>query len=192
MCELIKKIQSALDAGVIDEVAIHKLQDAAMKFIPELQKELAGHELTPGRYLLYKDPVHGFVAMLLVWGNGDCTPIHAHGTWGIEAVIQNHVRVTNYTYCEKNPKEIGSSVLPAGSVAYVLPPDADVHSVAQWGDRQAITLHIYGHELKENIVFKPGEGFKRCAVTCRALDLDLFDLAKSIIPSGNPRNFIMA
>lgn len=192
MCELVKKIQSVLEAGAIDEAAVHKLQDATMKFIPELQKELANQALLPGRYLLYKDPTFGFVVMALVWGQGDCTPIHAHGTWGIEAVIQNHVRVTTYTYCEKNPKEIGSVVLPAGSVAYVLPPDADVHRVAQWGDRTAITLHIYGHELKENIVFRPGEGFRRSPVTCRELELDFFDLSKSIIPSGKLNPFITA
>lgn len=192
MCELIRKIQGVLEAGAMDEAAVHAIQDATLNFIPEFQKAICHRSLEAGRYLLYKDPTHGFVVMMLVWNRGDMTPIHAHGTWGIEAVIQNHVRVTNYTYCQKNPKEIGSVVLPAGSVAYVLPPDADVHTVAQWGDRQAITIHIYGKELKENIIFKPGQGFHPSPVTCRELDLELFDLAKSIIPPGKLSAFMSA
>lgn len=192
MCELIKKIQSVLESGTMDEAAVHIIQDATLNFIPQLQKAICHRDLAPGRYMLYKDPLHGFVVMMLVWSTGDVTPIHAHGTWGIEAVIKNHVRVTNYTYCQKSPKEIGSVVLPAGSVAYVLPPDADVHTVGQWGDLQAITVHIYGKELKENIVFKPGQGFHPSPVTCRELDLEIFDLAEPRFPTGKVSAFISA
>lgn len=176
MCELIAAIRDTLSQGEVSEMAVHKLQDVAQRFIPKLQAAIVSKDLEKGRYLLYKDPDYGFVIMMLVWGVGDATPIHAHGTWGIEAVVKNHVRVTSYTYCHKSPKEIGSVVLPAGSVAYVLPPDADVHCVAQWGLLPAVTVHIYGKELTENIVFMPGKGFQPCAVTCRPMDLDIFNL----------------
>ena len=116
------------------------------------------------------------VVMMLVWNRGQATPIHAHGTWGVEAVIKNKVRVTSYACDERDAREVGSVVLPTGAVAYVLPPDADVHKVEHFGDGQAITVHVYGKELLENLVFFPGEGFRgvQCSVVPVPEDLDWF------------------
>ena len=183
MKELIGAIREVLKRGEVDELGIHEIQDAAVRNVPLLQRELCCRDYEPGRYLLYKDPNHGFVVMMLVWNKGQVTPIHGHGVWGVEAVVRNYVRVTNYTACNTSPKEIGSVVLPPGSVAYVLPPDADVHTVAQYGEEAAITVHIYGRELIENLVFIPGEGFKPVSVVAKQLQID-FDWRDRFLPDG--------
>lgn len=175
MCELVTRIQEVVAKGEVDQVALEQIQETVREFIPDLQKEVCGQDWEPGRYMLYKDPKHGFVIMMLVWGKGDKTPIHAHGTWGVEAVIKNQVRITTYTYCNQNPVETGSEVLNAGALAFVMPPDHDVHVVAQSGDLPAMTIHIYGKELTENIVFSPGLGFRPYPVTCRRVKTRLFD-----------------
>jgi len=177
MCELVKKIQEIVGRGEIDFPALTEIQGIVKSHIPALQNEICDQDWQPGRYMLYKDPKYGFVVMLLVWGKGDKTPIHAHGTWGVEAVVKNSVRVTNYTYCDKNPKELSSQVLTAGALAYVMPPDEDVHVVAQDGELPAMTIHVYGKELTENIVFSPGLGFRTCPVTCRKVKTNFFDFA---------------
>ena len=176
MRTMIEEIRNLLNQGDIDGQQIHLIQEVVMDALPLMVNKLAGRDYEPGRYLLYKDPDYGFVVMMLVWNRGQATPIHAHGTWGVEAVIKNKVRVTSYACDERDAREVGSVVLPTGAVAYVLPPDADVHKVEHFGDGQAITVHVYGKELVENLVFFPGEGFKgvKCAVVPVPEDLDWF------------------
>lgn len=175
MCELVKYIQDMMSSRKIDGKALEEIQTAVADFIPSFQAELCEQDWEPGRYMLYKDPTHGFVIMMLVWGKGDKTPIHAHGTWGVEAVIKNQVCVTNYSNCPSNPKETCCAILSAGEVTYVIPPDEDVHVVEQSGDLPAITIHVYGKELTENIVFSPGSGYGTRPVTCKKVKTKLFN-----------------
>jgi predicted metal-dependent enzyme (double-stranded beta helix superfamily) len=176
MRSMIDEIRNLLRDGAVDGQQIHQIQEVVMDALPQMVQKLAARDYDPGRYLLYKDPDYGFVVMMLVWNRGQATPIHAHGTWGVEAVIKNKVRVTSYACDECHAREVGSVVLPTGAVAYVLPPDADVHKVEHFGDGQAITVHVYGKELLENLVFVPGEGFKgvKCSVVPVPTDLDWF------------------
>jgi predicted metal-dependent enzyme (double-stranded beta helix superfamily) len=176
MCQLIEKIRAELKKGPVDNKGLQVIMAAAKSSINELQEELCHQDWEPGRYMLYKDPQYGFVVMMLVWGVGDKTPIHAHGTWGVEAIIKNNVRVTTYSNCPVSPKMKTDDICAAGDIAFVLPPDDDVHVVAQEGLLPAISVHIYGHELVNNIVFYPGEGFKATPVTCRKVSTKLFDL----------------
>ncbi len=176
-CELVEKISAILSKGKIDRHNIKNILEITRESIPSLAEELCNQDWEPGRYILYKDQKHGFVVMMLVWGIGNKTPIHAHGTWGVEAVIKNKVKVTTYTYCNKDPKQTGEAIISAGDLAYVLPPDEDVHVVAQEGSLPSITVHIYGKELTENIVFSPGEGFKASPVTCKKVNTKFFDFS---------------
>jgi predicted metal-dependent enzyme (double-stranded beta helix superfamily) len=165
-------MRTILQKQKVCENVVHHIQDVVIGHLPSMQRAVGDREFEAGRYLLYKDSDFGFVIMMLVWKPQQSTPIHGHGIWGIEAVLKNYVRVTNYTNCNKEPKEIGSVILPPGAVAYVLPPDADVHRVSHYGKEPAITIHIYGKELTQNLVFKPGTGFHAVDVTARELEFD--------------------
>ena len=169
MRAMIDEIRRVLQAGQVEGGTIHEIQEVVMDSLPVMISRLSTRSYEPGRYLLYKDRDFGFVVMMLVWAPGQATPIHAHGTWGVEAVIKNQVRVTSYACDTHVAREIGSVVLPVGAVAYVLPPDADVHKVEHFGGDQAITVHVYGKELLENLVFVPGQGFK--GMPCSLKDL---------------------
>jgi predicted metal-dependent enzyme (double-stranded beta helix superfamily) len=176
MKTMIEEIRSLLRNSPVGGREIHQLQETVMNALPVMVSKLAGRDYEAGRYMLYKDPDFGFVVMMLVWNDGQSTPIHAHGTWGIEAVIKNKVRVTSYACDDVEAREVGSVVLPTGAVAYVLPPDADIHKVEHFGEGQAITVHIYGKELHENLVFFPGEGFRgvKCVTRDVPSELDWF------------------
>lgn len=180
MKQMIDQIRRVLQASIaegrsamLDGSEIHEIQEVVTESLPTMASHLASRDYEPGRYLLYKDPDFGFVVMMLVWNRGQATPIHAHGTWGVEAVIKNKVRVTSYSCDDHEAREMGSVVLPTGAVAYVLPPDADIHKVEHFGDGQAITVHIYGKELVENMVFVPGQGFRGMPVSVNKLPDDL-------------------
>jgi predicted metal-dependent enzyme (double-stranded beta helix superfamily) len=176
MRQMIEEIRQVLRRGEVEGPTIHEIQELVIESLPVMVQRLGKRDYEPGRYLLYRDSDFGFVVMMLVWDRGQSTPIHAHGTWGVEAVIKNTVRVTSFACDCTEAREVGSVVLPTGAVAYVLPPDADIHKVEHFGEGQAITVHIYGKELIENLVFIPGEGFKGVPAVLNKLpdDLDWF------------------
>jgi predicted metal-dependent enzyme (double-stranded beta helix superfamily) len=177
MKQMIEEIRKVLERGEVEGRAIHEIQEVVMDSLPVMIQRLTKRDYEPGRYLLYKDSDFGFVVMMLVWNRGQSTPIHAHGTWGVEAVVKNTVRVTSFACDDVEAREVGSVVLTTGAVAYVLPPDADIHKVEHFGEDQAITVHIYGKELIENLVFIPGQGFKGVPTSLNELpeDLDWFN-----------------
>ena len=174
MRTLIDQLRQVVAAGNVGVDEIVRLQEIVRDSLPRMRS--AGiqnmHE-GPGRYMLYKDPDYGFVIMMLVWGRGDKTPIHDHGTWGIEAVLQDTIAVTSYTSCEVNPEEVAQIILPQGSVAFVLPPDFDRHVVEHYAGEQAISVHVYGKELTSSRCFVPGTGFKDTPLVTRTVQLDL-------------------
>ena len=172
MCPLVASIRKILETGPVCKSRLLSILNITKDYLPNLKHSLQSLNVCPGRYLLYKDPDYGFVIMMLVWAPGDSTPIHAHGTWGVEAVIKRSVRITTFSACPNQPIPIDSQDFPEGSLAYVMPPDEDVHTVSNTGVDHAVTVHIYGQELTENIVFTPGHGFNRKPVVSLTLDHD--------------------
>lgn len=193
MQRLIEGIQRVVGKGEVDTGAIAELEELVRAELPNLKAgPLARVNLEPGRYLCYKDPDFGFVIMILAWGKGDKTPIHDHGTWGIEAVLRNELKVTAYSACEENPQPLTSRVVREGDVMHNLPPARDVHSVEHHQGALALSLHIYGREMTGNRSFVPGEGYKCCRLACQDLRKlpGLFDsgVAKAPYPqSPSPR-----
>lgn len=167
---LIDGLRSVIAAGEVDVDAIAKMEKLVRNSIPRLQATcLCTKAVLPGRYLCYKDPQFGFVIMLMVWGPGDKTAIHDHGTWGVEAVLKNALKVTNYTECEVSPQALDTTVISAGMVMNNIPPSKDVHRVEHFSGDCALSLHIYGKEMTGNRSFIPGEGYKVCSLETKCL-----------------------
>ncbi len=174
MRELVQDLRRVIARGSVDQKAVAEIQGLVQESVPRLQACLEGRAsrggLKPGRYLCYKDADYGFVVMVLVWGPGDGTAIHDHGTWGVEAVLRNALRITNYSECEVNPSALDSKLCESGEVISNMPPDRDVHKVEHASGDYAVSLHIYGREMTGNRMFVPGEGFKSCKLETRILD----------------------
>lgn len=175
MRKLVEDVREIVATGNVDRTAILRLEQVLSLAVPRLQvSRLCTEKLSPGRYLCYRDPDFGFVVMVMVWGAGHGSAIHDHGTWGVEAVLKNALRVTNYTGCEVNPQPTGDMVIGPGEIMHNLPPDRDVHKVEHPGaGESAISLHIYGREMSGNRQFVPGEGFKSCKLPCNDLCTEL-------------------
>jgi predicted metal-dependent enzyme (double-stranded beta helix superfamily) len=167
---LIDGLRSVVATGTIGEPEIAKMEKLVRNAIPRLQATcLCNKPVPPGRYLCYKDPQFGFVIMLMVWGPGDKTAIHDHGTWGVEAILKNSLKVTTYTECEVSPQPVDSMVVSAGMVMNNTPPDRDVHRVEHFAGDCALSLHIYGREMTGNRSFVSGEGYKVCSLETKCL-----------------------
>src|SRR5690606_31753542 len=139
---LIDGLRSVVASGDVGESEIAKMELVVRNAIPRLQGTcLCTKPVPPGRYLCYKDSQFGFVIMLMVWGPGDKIAIHGHGTWGVEAVLKNSLKVTNFTECEVSPEPTDSMVISAGMVMNNTPPSRDVHRVEHFSGDYALSLH---------------------------------------------------
>jgi len=107
------------------------------------------------RNLLYHDPHDRFVVIALFWEPGHVTPIHDHGTWGAMAVYKNELEVVNYKRVDDRTRPGYAELRNAstlrertGSVSWVLPPDEEIHHIANPTDRTALSLHVYGNDIR--------------------------------------------
>ncbi|MEM9382310.1 MAG: cysteine dioxygenase family protein [Planctomycetota bacterium] len=103
-----------------------------------------------GRHLLYEDESTGFVVVGMVWPKGADSQPHDHGTWGLAAVLEGALEITEYEP-ESNGRGLSvqdTFVARPGDVAVVLPPDRDLHRIRNVHDGESISLHVYGKNIE--------------------------------------------
>ena len=99
-------------------------------------------------HLLHTEPDGSFSVTALVWRPGQATPIHDHVTWCVFGVIQGDEHEERYALREDGWLELaGTSVNATGDVAGLVPP-GDIHRVRNAGPHTAISLHVYGTDLR--------------------------------------------
>ncbi|MDM5309422.1 cysteine dioxygenase family protein [Peribacillus frigoritolerans] len=114
------------------------------------------------RHPLYCDPEDRFEVIALVWMPGQKTTLHDHDdTWGAEGVVVGQVKVTNYVRLEElsggnivKLQHTDSIVVKEQKTGKLLPP-ADCHILEGVGDKPAITIHVYGKQLRKFRIFTP-------------------------------------
>lgn len=111
------------------------------------QPAASGH----GRHLLYSDPTSDFVVMAMVWPAGADSLPHNHDTWGVVAVLEGELEITEYAPpVEGQPlATTGTTTAGPGAVGFVIPPERDLHRMRNNSDRPAITIHTYGQALEQ-------------------------------------------
>ena len=99
-------------------------------------------------HLLHVAPDGAFSVVALVWLPGQATPIHDHLAWCVVGVHEGAEHETRYGLTpEGRLVETGTAVTFPGDVAGLLPP-GDIHRVHNVSDRTAISLHVYGADLR--------------------------------------------
>lgn len=159
---LIEQLQKVIAAGPVGEAQLSFLQEEVASAIPKLRAAVAlrNQILRPGRFICHRDQTYGFVVMILAWGPGDGTPIHDHGIWGVEGVLEGALTVTDYNDSEVAPEPLLQKIIGPGATMSNLPPKRDVHRVQNCARGLSLSLHIYGREITGNRIFVPGKGFE--------------------------------
>jgi 3-mercaptopropionate dioxygenase len=99
-------------------------------------------------HVLHAEPDSSFSVVALVWRPGQATPIHDHIAWCVFGVIQGTEHETRYLMRNDGwLEEAGTSVNVAGQVASLTPP-GDIHQVQNDGAENAISLHVYGTDVR--------------------------------------------
>jgi predicted metal-dependent enzyme (double-stranded beta helix superfamily) len=116
------------------------------------------------RHLVYRHPQDRYSLVAMVWQPGQGTPIHDHGgVWCVEGVYQGQMQITQYDVvpiATQRVKAMPVQQITAGlgNVGALIPPH-EYHVMANTTPETAITLHVYGAELKHCHVFiEAGDG----------------------------------
>lgn len=107
-------------------------------------------EGTYAQYLLHRNDETGLTIVSFVWGPGQSTPIHDHGTWGLIGVLRGVECSQAY---DRGP---GGTLLRSGEVVEarrgdidrIVPGSREIHKV--WNpsaDEVAISIHVYGRDV---------------------------------------------
>lgn len=124
--------------------------------------------VVPGQYsrnLVYRDPRGLFVVLAMLWKPKCASPIHDHASWAVMGTHESAIEVTNYDRVDDGGtpgtaelKEREVLAAPEGKVEVVLPPQVDIHRMANPTDRVTITLHTYGREVEACNVYDARSG----------------------------------
>jgi len=105
------------------------------------------------QHLLHVAPDGGFSVVALVWKPEQWTPIHNHVAWCVVGVYEGVEREIRYEVKREGAeaylveKQIRTAT--AGSVEGLVPDGSDIHAVGNAGDCVAISIHVYGADLRK-------------------------------------------
>lgn len=125
---------------------------------PEYTAPVDGHY---ARRLLHIDEEKGYSIVVMTWGPGQKTPIHDHcGMWCVEGVWGGSIDVQQFELVSREKDHFrfeprNSYEAGVGSAGCLIPP-YEYHSISNaCNETPAISLHIYGGEMKMCSVFDP-------------------------------------
>lgn len=114
--------------------------------------QLEADPLQYRQHILHVEPDGSFSLGALVWLPGQATPIHDHVSWCVVGVYRGSEFQTKYELrgveaSDAHLHPVAQSRSLAGTVEAFTPP-GDIHEVANGGDALAVSIHVYGADLK--------------------------------------------
>ena len=171
--ELIRRLDQAVATDDLDQLCSNVkrvLADVVGSGEPFV--DLAFLEPAPDRYarrLLHQDPQGRYTVVIMVWDEGQGTPLHDHaGMWCVECVYRGRIRVTSFDL-ESGPEAERLQFTPesvvfagVGEAGHLIPP-FEYHMIENPDATPAVTLHVYGGELTWCHAFFPLDdgGYRR-------------------------------
>ncbi|MBI4215268.1 MAG: hypothetical protein HY602_00905 [Parcubacteria group bacterium] len=167
-----KRLLKKVDAAVRSTAGMEAKTEAVGKVLKrhltrelELPERLRAESFEHyARHLVYLAPKGLYEILVMVWMPGQGTAIHDHdGTWCLEGCLEGRLRVTSYRLPEYVAQGLARLkperriAMKRGSVDRVVPP-FEYHKIENPYDETAITVHIYGKQLKSCHRFIPKEG----------------------------------
>lgn len=116
------------------------------------------------QYLLHADPAGRFSVVSFVWGPGQRTPIHDHGTWGVIGMLRGAEVGQAFEVQDGQIRPGAEERLNPGETAVVSPALGDIHVVRNaYEDRVSISIHVYGVDIgqQRRHVFDPATGARK-------------------------------
>jgi len=163
--ELVARLDLAVAAGTVEAITREVkavLEDVLGHGGVDLPERFrAPRPDTYARRLLHRDPEGRYTAIVMTWGPGQGTAVHDHGgLWCVEGVIDGEIAVTQFDVTADGDRRYrvrARDTLQAGigDAGRLIPP-TDHHVITNARpDTPSLTLHVYGGDLSECLVFLP-------------------------------------
>jgi predicted metal-dependent enzyme (double-stranded beta helix superfamily) len=100
-------------------------------------------------HLLHVPDDGAFSLVSLVWLPGQVTPIHDHLTWCVVGIHEGYEHEERFALTDSGDALVrtGEACAEVGEATGLLPP-GDIHRVRNSGDALAISLHVYGMDVR--------------------------------------------
>src|SRR3954466_1547548 len=150
--------------SVRDVLALEREPGQMARWVGGALRTLLGNPylLTPARrepaphhyrqHILHAEEDGRFSIVALVWLPGQSTSVHDHVSWCVVGIHQGEEREVSYEGAGEAEDRclipVGESVHRVGSVS-VLQPPGDIHTVYNPGPELAISIHIYGADVRK-------------------------------------------
>lgn len=155
MNSVLQALEESISRAPSDRAALRAtcsiLSEAGRQGIELPQRLRSAQESCYARHLVHRQE-NGFCVVAMVWAPGQGAPVHDHGGyWCAEVCVEGLLQVVDYRRISDEPLLMvpgRTTCLKQGSVEGLLGP-AECHRVHNPYARTAITLHVYGRELKQ-------------------------------------------
>jgi len=113
----------------------------------------------PDRYrshVIAVAPSHRFSVVSMVWLPGQATPIHDHICWCVVGVLEGKEFEQRYSLREDQAGDRWLArtaewfISSGGVTSALIPPAENIHQVCNAGEQLAISIHVYGADIKLN------------------------------------------
>jgi len=114
------------------------------------------------RYRLHVDPQDRFCVVAMVWDPGQGTPIHDHGgVWCVEGLYQGELHITRFDLEQREGdtcrfRKVDDIQAHRCEVGNLIPP-YEYHVMRNEGAQTAVSIHVYGRELRRCGRYAPHE-----------------------------------
>ncbi|HEY3998666.1 MAG TPA: cysteine dioxygenase family protein [Candidatus Xenobia bacterium] len=180
--ELIAALETEVAPAAPVEEKVRHTEDVLSRFLgtrlefPPFVQASTDHY---ARYLVHRDPQDRFSVVAMVWGPQQKTAIHDHdGVWCVEGVYQGELDITQFDMRPLDGERLTmepQKTVAAGprAVGNLIPP-FEYHSISNPHPHTAISVHVYGRELKSCRRYMPADdGFYRAAMISLRYDGDV-------------------
>jgi hypothetical protein len=135
-----------------DEVAGRAAELGASWSMPDPAFRLLQPGAPYSSYQLYLNKQNGLSVILDIFAPGQVAPVHNHCCWGVFVCLEGEELERLYDVpadLSAPPTEVGTQRNTRGEVSVAGPQRNAFHQVECIGDVPAVSLHIYGADLKQ-------------------------------------------
>jgi len=104
------------------------------------------------QHVVHVHPQGRYSVVALVWLPGQATPIHDHRCWCVVGVLEGREQEERFRLHADAGDEwlepVATRRYRQGETCRLVPPDEDIHRVTNVGDAAAISLHVYGADIR--------------------------------------------
>jgi predicted metal-dependent enzyme (double-stranded beta helix superfamily) len=178
MQRFIEEVDQIVQAGGSEETITAKVADRMKPILntPDLIPTEFTIPLEKGNalYRVYVADNGSFSIAAAVWGVGQITGIHDHGSWGVIGIYQGAEGEERFLRQPDVPLDeeaslsaLGQRTLEKGEVVVCCTSDKDLHRVSCASAEPSVGIHVYGADIGviERHFYQPENGIAQAFIT---------------------------